>query len=399
VSLQPVGGEPEQLSCEGEGASERPPGEGAYLHAIQLALPEHAISAADAEARLRAGFEAAGEDPSTIAGVFEHAGIAQRHLAKPPAFYLEQRGLTARNGAYAEVAPQLAIDAARRALDAAGLTPADVDLVIDTSCTGVLIPALDVYVANALGLRKDVRRVPLTEAGCAAGATALGLARDLLAASARSEAARAHPNGPQALGTTALVICVELPSLTLQLHDTSRANLISSAIFGDGASAAVVTDRPPQGPALELLAHRSVLFPDSQDVMGFDLKTEGFQIVLSPRIPLLVRRNLREEVDAFLDGLEVDGEPVSLERLELFVLHPGGTKVLDNLRDVLGLDEHAVRHSRGVLRDCGNLSSASVFYVAQRTLAEGAFRPGALGLLCAMGPGFTVELLLVRALG
>ena len=355
---------------------------GAYLHSIELALPAHAISAADAQARLHDGFVTAGEDPSVIEGVFQNAGIAQRYLAKPPAFYLEQRGLTARNGAYGEVAPRLAIEAAGRALEAGGLTPEDIDVVIDTSCTGVLIPALDVYVANALGLRKDVRRLPLTEAGCAAGATALGLARDLLGA---------QP------GRAALLISVELPSLTLQLQDTSRANLVSSAIFGDGAAAALVTDRPPTQPALELLAHRAVLFPDSLDVMGFDLRTEGFRIVLSPRIPLLVKRHLRDEVEAFLGGLAVDGAPVALAELGFFVLHPGGTKVLDNLRDVLELDEADVRHSRGVLRDYGNLSSASVFFVAERLLAEGALEPGALGLLCAMGPGFTVELLLVRA--
>ncbi|MEZ6188393.1 MAG: 3-oxoacyl-[acyl-carrier-protein] synthase III C-terminal domain-containing protein [Planctomycetota bacterium] len=125
--------------------------------------------------------------------------------------------------------------------------------------------------------------------------------------------------------------------------------------------------------------------------------TEGFRIVLSSRIPLLVRRHLRGEVAEFLDGVRLAGEPVDVGQLEFFALHPGGTKVLDNLRDVFELEEAAVRHSREVLRDYGNLSSASVLFVAARGLAAGSYRPGALGLLLAMGPGFTAELLLVRA--
>ncbi len=352
----------------------------AIIHAIARALPEHSISREEAEERLRAEFVARGEDPAIVRQVFANSGIERRFLARPPEFYLRERSLTARNGAYCEVARELGVAAAREALERAGVAPAEVDLVIDTSCTGVMIPALDVHVANALGLRRDVRRIPLTEAGCAAGATALALGRDLLAGLP-----------PEAV---ALVLAVELPSLTLQLEDASRANLVSSAIFGDGAAALVVSARPPRGPGLELLAHRSVLFPDTTQIMGFDLGSDGFRIVLSQRIPHLVRSRLREEVDAFLDA-----QGVALGALELFVLHPGGTKVLDNVRDVLELREEQVAASRRVLRRYGNLSSASVHFVAQALLEEGAVRPGALGLLCAMGPGFTVELGLLRGVG
>ncbi len=349
----------------------------AFIHSIARALPEHSITCEEAEARLRTEFVARGEDPALVGQIFANSGIERRFLARPPSFYLRERSLTARNGAYAEVARALSERAAREALAKAGVAAAEVDVVIDTSCTGVMIPALDAFVANALSLRPDVRRVPLTEAGCAAGATALALSADLLAA--------------RPPGAVALLLSVELPSLTLQLEDASRANLVSSAIFGDGASALVVSSRTPSRPALEQLAQRAILFPDTTDVMGFDLRTEGFRIVLSQRIPLLVRKHLRGLVDAFLEG-----QGLSLKELSFFALHPGGAKVLDNVRDVLDLAEEDVAASRRVLRDYGNLSSASVHFVAQDLLERGAVAPGAYGLLCAMGPGFTVELALLR---
>jgi len=347
------------------------------VQSIALALPEHTLTNQEAEARLREVFVAQGEDPSLIQQVFQNTGIDRRYLARPPAFYLSEHGLTARNhGAYEEVARELGIAASRDALAQAGVRPDQVDLVIDTSCTGVMIPALDVYVANELGMRPDVRRMPLTEAGCAAGATALAFASEYLTAR------------PQA---NVLIVSVELPSLTLQLTDGSRANLISSAIFGDGAAALVVNRAAPRGVAIEHLAHEALLIPGTPDVMGFDLRDEGFKIILSRRIPFLVRDQLRPAVDAFLER-----QGLTLAQIGFFVLHPGGTKVLDNVRDSLGLREEDVGASRRVLRDYGNLSSASVHAVARRLLDEGAVVPGTFGLLCAMGPGFTIELALLR---
>lgn len=347
------------------------------IQSVATVLPPYSLSSEEAEARLRANFEAQGEDPALVSQIIRSSGIERRALARPPAFYLTERSLTARNAAYVEVARELGVAAARAALDQAGVRPEEVDLVLDTSCTGVMIPALDVYVANALRMRRDVRRVPLTEAGCAAGATALALARDLLG------------DRP---GATALILAVELPSLTVQLEDASRANVVSAAIFGDGAAALVVSNRPARGPALELLAHQATLFPDTTEIMGFDLRTEGFKIILSPRIPHLVNRHLREEVDAFLER-----QGLALRDMGFFVPHPGGTKVLDQVRDTLGLREEDVASSRRVLREFGNLSSASVHFVAKDVLERGVAAPGALGLMIAMGPGFTLELALLRA--
>ena len=353
------------------------------LLSIALATPEFRLRADEAEARLREVFAAIGEDPELVTQVVTNSGIGGRYLARPPGYYLSERSLTARNRTYGEVARELGERAAREALSQAGVAPAEVDLVIDTSCTGVMIPALDAHLANALGLRPDVRRMPLTEAGCAAGATALAFASDYL-----------QVLDPPGRTPVALIVSLELPSLTVQLDDPRRANLISAAIFGDGCAAAVLAERAPPAPSVEVLAHRAHLLPGTEDVMGFELGTQGFQIVLSQRIPLLVKRQLRGAVDAFLEA-----QGVSLSELKFFALHPGGTKVLDNVRDVLGLAEEQVSASRACLAEFGNLSSASVFAALRELRARDELRPGELGLLVAMGPGFTIELGLLRGVG
>ncbi|MGE0713743.1 MAG: type III polyketide synthase [Planctomycetota bacterium] len=346
------------------------------IQSIALAFPPYRLGADEATARLSEVFVARGEDPALVAQLVENSGIDGRALARPPAFYLTHTDLASRNGAYVEVARELGEQAARAALAEAGVAPEEIDLVIDTSCTGVMIPALDAHLTNVLGLRRDVRRLPLTEAGCAAGATSLAFASDYLAA---------RPQG------VALLVSVELPSLTLQLEDTRRANLVSAAIFGDGAAAVVLARRAPPRPSFEVLAHRATLFPNTEEIMGFDLGNTGFQIILSRQIPLLVRRHLREEVDSFLEA-----QGLALSSVDFFVLHPGGTKVLDNVRDVLELEEEDVAAARASLREHGNLSSASIHAVARRQLERGAIQPGRFGLLVAMGPGFTVELALLR---
>lgn len=348
------------------------------IQGIATALPAYSVTAEEAQTRLEPYFVSQGESAQVVRQIFESAGIARRWLARPASFYVQHRDLTTRNAVYGEVAREIGVEAARRVLEQTGVAAADIDVIIDTSCTGVMIPALDVHVANALGCRPNVRRIPLTEAGCAAGATSLALAHDLI---------RGRP------GTRVLIVSVELPSLTLQLDDASRANLVSAAIFGDGAAALLVSDAPAprRSVAIEHLAHQATLFPDSVDIMGFDLRTEGFKIILSPRIPMLVAKHLRPEVEKFLEG-----QGLTLDAIEFFVLHPGGTKVLDNLRDSLGLDESGVAASRRTLRDHGNLSSAAVHYAARDLLDHGQIRKGAFGLLAAMGPGFTLELALLR---
>jgi alkylresorcinol/alkylpyrone synthase len=347
----------------------------AYVQSLELAFPAFQITNEDAVEFIAPGFIEDGEDPEIVRGIFRNAQVRRRFLARPPSFLFEERSLTARNRAYSQVAREIGVEAARKAISAAGLEPRDIDLIIDTSCTGVMIPALDAYIANDLGMRKDVLRMPLNAVGCAGGAVALGRASDHLAAYPKARV---------------LIVCLELPSLTLQLGDTRRANLVSAAIFGDGCAAAIVSNDTPTADGYELLGSRSILFPNSQDVMGFELETEGFKIILSPKIPLLVRQRLRGEVDEFLESFGLNRKD-----LGFLVLHPGGTKVLDNMKEVFEVDEDAVSAARYCLSEFGNLSSASVLTVARELRERGAFEDGQLGLLCAMGPGFAAEMTLM----
>jgi len=348
----------------------------AFIQTIETEVPQYEVSRQEAADVLGPYFAEAGESRELINQIFENVAIDRRCLARPPSFLIEHRSLTERNEVYAEVAKEIGIRVAEKAIANAGFKPQDIDAIIDTSCTGLLIPALDSYVVNALGMRKDVRRMPFNAIGCAGGAVALSRAQDYL---------RAYPD------QKVLVLCVELPSLTLQLGDTSRANLISSAIFGDGAVATVITAERPERPSFEIVESKSIQFAKSTNVLGFNLKTEGLQIVLSPRIPLIVKRRLRAEVDDFLAPLGL-----SLDDIGFQVLHPGGTKVLDNLRDTLGLVEEQIEPSRRILRQYGNMSSAAVLFVAKDFLDRGTFQDGEHGFLASMGPGFAVEMVLLK---
>jgi len=252
--------------------------------------------------------------------------------------------------------------------------PSDVDLLLTVSCTGVMIPSLDAYLAAEMGFRSDVRRLPITELGCAAGAAGLAHAWEYL---------RAFPD------RTALLVAVELPTLTFQRGDLSQANLISSVLFGDGAAGAVITGRELAGP--RILAAESYLFPNSLEAMGFDLRDSGFHIVLSRDVPQLIRERVKELVDGFLARQGLGREDISA-----FILHPGGQKLLSFVEAELNLSPADTRFSWEVLRKFGNLSSASVLFILDRWLAHGEVPAGSYGLLIAFGPGFTAEMLLLQ---
>jgi alkylresorcinol/alkylpyrone synthase len=254
------------------------------------------------------------------------------------------------------------------------MTPTDVDMLITVSCTGVMIPSLDAHIATIMGFRPDVRRLPITELGCAAGAA--GLARTW-------EYLSAFPD------RTALLISVELPTLTFQRRDASQANLISAVLFGDGAAGVVVTGREAPGP--RILATECFLFPNSLAAMGFDLRDSGFHIVLSKDVPELIRERVKDLAEEFLarQGLQRDD-------ISAFLLHPGGQKLLSFMQQELGLERSDTEVSWDILRRYGNLSSASVLFILNEWLVQKEMPSGSYGLLMAFGPGFTAEMLLLQ---
>jgi alkylresorcinol/alkylpyrone synthase len=309
-----------------------------------------------------------------IREIIDNSAIDQRYCAFPPEYVIEPRPLARINAEYQEKAVELGQQVAKLALGQAGMSPSDVDLIVTVSCTGVMIPSLDAHLATHMGFRSNVRRLPITELGCAAGAAGLALTWQYLTA---------FPD------RTALLISVELPTLTFQRKDFSQANLISAVLFGDGAAGVVVTGREAPGP--RILASECFLFPQSLDAMGFDLRDSGFHIVLSKDVPELIRDRVKELVHGFLGRQGLRPEDISA-----FLLHPGGQKLLSYVQGELGLTRADTEISWEILRRYGNLSSASVLFILNEWLVQKEMPSGSYGLAVAFGPGFTAEMLLLQ---
>jgi alkylresorcinol/alkylpyrone synthase len=302
--------------------------------------------------------------------------VGGRHLALPIEEYSKLEGWGQSNDAWIRVAQDVGEQAVREALAQAGLDPADVDCLIFVSVTGVATPSIDARLVNRLDLSPSVKRLPIFGLGCVGGAAGISRAADYV---------KAYPD------EVAVLLSVELCSLTLQLQDLSIPNLISSGLFGDGAAAVVVVgeERPAAGP--RIVATRSVFYPDTERVMGWDISEKGFQVVLSADVPEMARRNLRQDVDDFLGA-----QGLSRSDIVSWVAHPGGPKVVSAVEDALELQPDALDLTRESLETVGNLSSTSVLLVLQETMRSRLPEPGSYGMLLAMGPGFCSELVLLE---
>jgi len=323
-------------------------------------------------------------DPDRAALVRRFHGSAKvqtRHLALPLDRYRSLADFGTANDAFIDVAVDLAEEALCGALDRAGLTPSDVDLVLFTTVTGIAAPSIEARLANRIGLRPDVKRVPMFGLGCVAGAAGIARVHDFL---------RGSPDG------VAVLLAVELCSLTMQRRDTSVANLVASGLFGDGAAAVVaVGDQramttPGAGAGPRVLDSRSHLYPDTERTMGWDVGAGGLKIVLDAEVPTLVRQYLAEDVHGFLadHGLRVPD-------VSAWVSHPGGPKVIEAIEEALGVPPEALELTWRSLASVGNMSSVSVLHVLRDTLDKHP-PAGTPGLLMAMGPGFCSELVLLR---
>ena len=305
--------------------------------------------------------------------------VESRHLALALSDYDKLDDFGASNDAFLREAPPLAARAISAALQRSGLRASDVDLVVSATVTGVAAPSLDARLVPLLGLRPDVKRMPLVGLGCVAGAAGVARVADYL---------RGHPD------EVAVFVAVELCSLTLQRDDTSMANVVASGLFGDGAAAVVMAgDRRREiaaGPHLGVRASASHFWPDTERVMGWDVGATGMRVVLAPTVPELVAQELRPVVDAFLARHELRVEDVGR-----WVAHPGGPKVLTALERSLDITASDTAATWSSLREVGNLSSASVLHVLEQTLAGSPPGAGAPAVMVAMGPGFCAELVLI----
>jgi len=302
--------------------------------------------------------------------------VGGRNLALSIGDYEQLRGWGEANDAWIRVAQEVGEAAVRKALTAAGLHTSDVDALFFVTVTGVATPSVDARLMNRLGLPPRVKRVPIFGLGCVAGAAGIARAADYV---------RAFPD------QVAVLLSVELCSLTLQREDLSVPNLIASGLFGDGAAAAVVVgeQRPETGP--RVVATRSVFYPDSEEVMGWKMSERGFSIVLSAEVPEVVRRHLRRDVDGFLSD-----HGLTRDDIATWVSHPGGPRVLQDVEEALELAPEDLELTWRSLQEVGNLSSTSVLMVLESTLLQEQPEAGSHGLIMAMGPGFCSELVLLR---
>jgi alkylresorcinol/alkylpyrone synthase len=348
------------------------------VSAVGRALPQHRLDQEQLIAALRGLWAAKHHNVERLEDLHRAVQVGARHLALPLEQYPGLDTFQKCNDAWIVAAQDLGEAAVRDALDRAGLAPSDVDHLIFVTVTGIATPSIDARLMNTLRLKRTVRRTPIFGLGCVAGAAGLARAADDL---------RSAP------GDVAVLLSVELCSLTLQRADVSVPNIVASGLFGDGAAAVVIEGggRAREGMGPRVVATRSVFYPDSERVMGWDVVDTGFKVVLSAKVPDIVRENIGSDVDGFLRDHGLDRH-----RIRHWVVHTGGPKVLEAFGGALELPPEALARSWASLRDVGNLSSASVLFVLGDLLDAGEARPGDLGILAAMGPGFCAELVLLR---
>jgi alkylresorcinol/alkylpyrone synthase len=379
--------------------------------ATATAVPEHTITRDDVKYYMGRVFDIPERKLEAMMSIVDNAQVLKRHSIFPITYTVEPRALYKTNQEYIEHAIKLGREAAEKCLERAHLRADEIDLIITVSCTGFMIPSLDAHLINMMGFRSDVRRMPFTELGCAAGAMAIARAADYL---------KAYSGG------NALVIAVELPSLTFQRKDISQANLISSILFGDGAAAVIVSNSPkavsdalpsassgsPSTPhangngnypangsaATAALAHKPQIlvsetytFPDSLGAMGFDLRDSGFHILLDKNVPDMIGAKIKPLIDDFLGR-----HGLTQQDIKGWILHPGGARLLGNVEIALGLTKCQTQPSWDVLANVGNLSSATILFILQEWLDKRPLNPGDIALAAAFGPGFSAEFLLLQ---
>jgi len=301
--------------------------------------------------------------------------IASRHTVRGVDQLEHPMSLKETNDLYVQQCLELGERVTRAAMESAGLSPSDLDSIISVSCTGFMIPSVDAYLLNRIGFSTNIRRTPLTELGCMAGAAGLAHAwQDL----------QAYPNA------RVLLLSIELPSLTFQPGDRRLMQIISSMLFTDGAAAVVIADQPAR-PSPRLLARRMYTVAGTIDDMGYNLDSDGLHIVLSAQVPGLIHQSLPAQVDGLLQA-----HGFVRSDLKWFAIHPAGPKVLELIEEAMGLRREQLAASWRVLERYGNMSSAAILFVLAEMLENPPARNGDLGIIAAFGPGISGEIILAR---
>lgn len=344
--------------------------------AVASAFPKNYYSQAEIREALKRRWAGKLDNPLVLDRLHGSVGVKGRHLTLPVAAYEDLTTWGRANDAWIEAAQELGAQALSRALADAGLTADDLGAIFFVTVTGVASPSIEGRMINRMGLPVNIKRIPIFGLGCVAGAAGIARAADYV---------KAFPDQAAAL------VSVELCSLTWREDDVSTANLISSGLFGDGAAAAILAGEAKKQNGPRVVATRSVFYPDSEDVMGWDISEKGFRIVLSRSVPEMVEQHLAHDVDEFLGDHNLCRKDIGS-----WIMHTGGPKVLQATEQALGLPANALQSSWESLAKVGNLSSASVLLVLQDFMTRRCPEPGTLSILAAMGPGFCSELVLLE---
>ncbi len=336
----------------------------AKLMSVATAVPPHVIEQRDVAMAAHHGFAARFQDFERLARVFASSGIARRYAVRPLEWYFQPLGWPERNAAYLDGACDLFHDAASRALHDAGVCAFDVDTVVTVSSTGIATPSLEARVAGRIGFRPGVERVPLFGLGCAGGVMGLSVA---------SRLARSRP------GTIVLLVVVELCTLAFRLDKLTKENIVATALFGDGAAACVLKAGDAGIAEVEMDGQHT--WPDTLDIMGWNVDPQGFGVIFDRAIPPFAEANIAPAIESILDrgGLKIAD-------IDRFACHPGGAKVINALERALSLEQGALDHERAVLSDYGNMSAPTALFVLDRLIRKGLPRRT---LVTAMGPGFS----------
>lgn len=342
------------------------------LVGLATASPPHALAQTDVAEVARTIFQDRFPAFERMAPVFMNAGVRSRQVVMPMDWYLEPRGWPERTAAYLAGAADLFVDAAQAALAEAGLTGPEVDVIVTVSSTGIATPSLEARAMDRMGFRPDAARVPVFGLGCAGGATGLALA---------SRLAAAQP------GAVVLFVTVELCSLAFRMDEPSKADIVATALFGDGAAACVL--RSGADGLAQVTGFAEHTWPDTLGVMGWRVDPTGLGVIFDRAIPPFARQHLRPAMDEMLAAQRLAANDV-----DRFVCHPGGVKVIEALESALDLGQGALDHERAVLAEHGNMSAPTVLFVLDRARRAGLPNRS---VLTALGPGFTASTVTLQA--
>jgi len=306
--------------------------------------------------------------------LFENAGVERRYSIMDVEDVFLKTSFEEKNEIYQRETIKLAENALVKALKNAALNPGDIDFIITVSCTGIMIPSVDAYLINNLQLKQDIVRLPITEMGCVAGVSGMIYANNFL---------KANPN------KRAAVIAVESPTSTFQIDDFSMTNIVSAAIFGDGCACTILSSyENEEGP--EIIDEAMYHFYNAEHMMGFAVKNSGLQMILDKEVPDKIAAHFPEIVHPFLAR-----NNMTIADVDHLIFHPGGKKIVQTVEDLFGILGKNIDHTKAVLRDYGNMSSATVLYVLEKFMQEGV-KKGDVGLMLSFGPGFTAQRLLLK---